>query len=181
MAVLTAEKVIQYYDSLGPCRWKRNHHRVDWDIDAAEKGGYAHFMLKEIMEQPEAIRGGHCRPASRDGRVIFEGLSTMTPEDDPQHRAHHLSSWPAAPVLPCGHGGQVQPGAADSGKQRGGGAGLRVPLQRPHCKAGGLWSSPSASPARPWTPWRPCGRPRSRGARILSIVNVVGSLHCPGV
>ena len=29
---------------------------ADWDIDAAEKGGYEHFMLKEIHEQPNAIR-----------------------------------------------------------------------------------------------------------------------------
>ena len=29
---------------------------ADWDIDAAEKGGYKHFMLKEIHEQPEAIK-----------------------------------------------------------------------------------------------------------------------------
>lgn len=41
-----------------------NHNRLvekevltaDWDIDAAEKGGYEHFMLKEINEQPTAIR-----------------------------------------------------------------------------------------------------------------------------
>ncbi len=30
--------------------------RADWDIDAAEKGGYEHFMLKEICEQPTAIK-----------------------------------------------------------------------------------------------------------------------------
>ena len=35
---------------------EKEHHFVDWDVSAAEKGGYAHFMLKEIMEQPEAIR-----------------------------------------------------------------------------------------------------------------------------
>jgi glucosamine--fructose-6-phosphate aminotransferase (isomerizing) len=31
-------------------------YTVDWDVDSAEKGGYEHFMFKEIMEQPEAIR-----------------------------------------------------------------------------------------------------------------------------
>ena len=31
-------------------------YTADWDIDAAEKGGYEHFMLKEINEQPAAIR-----------------------------------------------------------------------------------------------------------------------------
>ena len=30
--------------------------RIDWDINAAEKSGYEHFMLKEINEQPTAIR-----------------------------------------------------------------------------------------------------------------------------
>ncbi|MCJ7445383.1 MAG: glutamine--fructose-6-phosphate transaminase (isomerizing) [Methanotrichaceae archaeon] len=30
--------------------------RIDWNIDAAEKGGYSHFMLKEIHEQPRALR-----------------------------------------------------------------------------------------------------------------------------
>jgi glucosamine--fructose-6-phosphate aminotransferase (isomerizing) len=34
----------------------RPAHEVDWDIEAAEKGGYEHFMLKEMHEQPEAIR-----------------------------------------------------------------------------------------------------------------------------
>jgi glucosamine 6-phosphate synthetase-like amidotransferase/phosphosugar isomerase protein len=29
---------------------------VDWDVHAAEKGGHEHFMFKEIMEQPKAIR-----------------------------------------------------------------------------------------------------------------------------
>jgi glutamine---fructose-6-phosphate transaminase (isomerizing) len=36
-------------------RLERPVHEVDWDIEAAEKGGYDHFMLKEIHEQPAAI------------------------------------------------------------------------------------------------------------------------------
>jgi glucosamine--fructose-6-phosphate aminotransferase (isomerizing) len=31
-------------------------HTIDWDIEKAEKGGYPHFMLKEMHEQPEALR-----------------------------------------------------------------------------------------------------------------------------
>ena len=34
---------------------RRDMHQVEWSVDAAEKGGYAHFMLKEIFEQPRAI------------------------------------------------------------------------------------------------------------------------------
>ncbi len=44
---------------------------VDWEIDAAEKGGYEHFMFKEIMEQPEALRRT-VFPRIKDGEVIFE-------------------------------------------------------------------------------------------------------------
>jgi glucosamine--fructose-6-phosphate aminotransferase (isomerizing) len=29
---------------------------IDWDLEAAEKGGFPHFMIKEIFEQPEAVR-----------------------------------------------------------------------------------------------------------------------------
>jgi glucosamine--fructose-6-phosphate aminotransferase (isomerizing) len=43
-------------------------YHVDWDTDAAEKGGYEFFMLKEIDEQPEAIR------ATLGGRLTQEGL-----------------------------------------------------------------------------------------------------------
>jgi len=35
---------------------ERERHTVDWEADAAEKGGYAHYMLKEIHEQPRALR-----------------------------------------------------------------------------------------------------------------------------
>lgn len=34
---------------------KKDLTHIDWDADAAEKGGYEHFMIKEIMEQPKAI------------------------------------------------------------------------------------------------------------------------------
>src|SRR3954468_6213487 len=37
-------------------RTQRAPTRIDWDLDTAEKGGHAHFMLKEIREQPRAIR-----------------------------------------------------------------------------------------------------------------------------
>ena len=35
---------------------ERAVHTIDWTIEAAEKGGYPHFMLKEMYEQPDAIR-----------------------------------------------------------------------------------------------------------------------------
>jgi glucosamine--fructose-6-phosphate aminotransferase (isomerizing) len=55
----------------------KEHHRVDWEISAAEKGGYPHFMFKEIMEEPEAVRRA-ISPRIRDGRVVFEGSRSRT-------------------------------------------------------------------------------------------------------
>jgi len=43
-------------------------HTIDWTIEAAEKGGYPHFMLKEMHEQPEAIR------ASLAGRLLHDSI-----------------------------------------------------------------------------------------------------------
>ena len=36
-------------------RSRKNPQHIEWDVDAAEKGGYEHFMLKEMYEQPKAI------------------------------------------------------------------------------------------------------------------------------
>ena len=37
-------------------RVEKEVHDVDWDLSQIEKGGFEHFMLKEIMEQPDAVR-----------------------------------------------------------------------------------------------------------------------------
>ncbi|MEL4105732.1 glutamine--fructose-6-phosphate transaminase (isomerizing) [Oscillospiraceae bacterium WX1] len=52
---------------------KKEPRRVDWDISAAEKGGWEHFMIKEIMEQPEAIRKT-ISPRLQNGRVVLDGI-----------------------------------------------------------------------------------------------------------
>ncbi len=46
---------------------------VDWDISAAEKGGYEHFMIKEIMEQPKAIRDT-IHPRIQDGKIVLDQI-----------------------------------------------------------------------------------------------------------
>ena len=51
---------------------------ISWDISAAEKGGYEHFMAKEIMEQPKAVRDT-ISPRIRGGRVVLDQI-TLTPE-----------------------------------------------------------------------------------------------------
>lgn len=52
---------------------------IDWDIDAAEKGGYEHFMLKEIYEQPKAVRDT-ISPRLKNNDVVIEELG-MTDEE----------------------------------------------------------------------------------------------------
>lgn len=47
---------------------------IDWDVSAAEKGGYEHFMFKEIMEQPKAVRNT-IAPRIKDGRVVLNEIS----------------------------------------------------------------------------------------------------------
>ncbi len=52
----------------------KNVYEVDWDISAAEKGGYEHFMFKEIMEQPRAI-ADTVKPRIKDGRIVLDDIS----------------------------------------------------------------------------------------------------------
>ncbi len=52
---------------------------IDWDIDAAEKGGYEHFMLKEIYEQPKAVRDT-LSPRLKGGDVVIEELGMSDEE-----------------------------------------------------------------------------------------------------
>ncbi len=72
LAVLTREGIQCYDHLMQPVR--KDAVTIDWEIDAAEKGGYEHFMFKEIMEQPEALR--RClSPRIRQGEVVFEDFS----------------------------------------------------------------------------------------------------------
>jgi glucosamine--fructose-6-phosphate aminotransferase (isomerizing) len=50
---------------------------VDWSIEAAEKGGFEHFMLKEIHEQPEALRQSLAGRVGRDGRIQVPELDGL--------------------------------------------------------------------------------------------------------
>ena len=73
IAVLTADGITVYnHPYLQPVE-KEKHH-VDWEISAAEKGGYEHFMAKEIMEQPKAFRDT-VFPRIQDGRVVLDDLN----------------------------------------------------------------------------------------------------------
>ena len=73
-AELSADS-IRVFDCSGQ-EIRKTPSRIQWDVQAAEKGGYAHFMCKEIMEQPGAVRAT-LAPRLRDGTVVFEELGDL--------------------------------------------------------------------------------------------------------
>ncbi len=73
MAVLTKNSVdIMKTDGT---KVDKEVYNVEWDVEAAEKGGYAHFMLKEIHEQPKAIRDTLSPRVDKDGMVNIKDLN----------------------------------------------------------------------------------------------------------
>lgn len=71
MAVLRSDSA-HFFDAAGEPVEKKTE-MITWEISAAERGGYPHFMLKEIFEQPNAVRDT-IGPRIRDGKVILEGI-----------------------------------------------------------------------------------------------------------
>ncbi|OUN83996.1 glutamine--fructose-6-phosphate transaminase (isomerizing) [Flavonifractor sp. An52] len=90
IAELTADHLWVYDSYLRPVEKERRH--VDWEISAAEKGGYEHFMIKEIMEQPEAIRKT-ISPRIKDGHIVL---------DDWRLTARELEEMDRLYIIACG-------------------------------------------------------------------------------
>ena len=76
-AVLTASGV-GVYSPEGEKLTKEIHH-VTWNADAAEKGGFEHFMMKEIHEQPRAIRDTLASRVVPGKPILLDGVG-LTPE-----------------------------------------------------------------------------------------------------
>lgn len=72
MVVLT-DRDAEFYDRQGN-RLEKNIEHIQWEISAAEKDGYDHFMLKEIYEQPSAI-AKTISPRIREGKIVLDDLS----------------------------------------------------------------------------------------------------------
>ena len=70
MAVVT-KKGYEVFD-LNAKRVRKGVSRIDWDLDQIEKGGFEHFMLKEIFEQPQTIQN-----TMRGRLVVEEGFSKL--------------------------------------------------------------------------------------------------------
>ncbi|MEZ7540383.1 glutamine--fructose-6-phosphate transaminase (isomerizing) [Veillonella rogosae] len=74
LAIVTRDNV-SVFDREGNAIDKEVFH-VSWNAEAAEKGGYEHFMLKEIHDQPKAVRDTFGTHISEDGKTVhFEELS----------------------------------------------------------------------------------------------------------
>ena len=98
VAVVRPDKVT-VYNQLGDVV-EKPVHEVTWDLSAAEKGGYAHFMLKEIMEQPRAV-ADTVRPRIQDGKIVLAD-SGLT--DERLREIEHIH------IIACGsalHAGMV--------------------------------------------------------------------------
>ena len=165
-ASLTPESVT-VYDRTGR-EVAKGVSRVVWDLEAAEKGGYEHFMLKEIMEQPRALKST-IEARLRSGRV----------ELDIGWDAADMASFRRIVLTGCGSAYH----AAVAGKYVIESL-CRVPVEAelaselryrdPIVGADTLLIavSQSGETADTIAAMRECA---SRGARVLAIVNVVGS------
>ena len=73
-----SEQGIQFYnEDLEPIH--KETKTIEWDIEAAEKGGYEHFMLKEIYEQPKAVLDT-ISPRIKGDKIVIDELN-MTEEE----------------------------------------------------------------------------------------------------
>lgn len=165
-ASLTPESVT-VYDRTGR-EVTKTVSRVVWDLEAAEKGGYEHFMLKEIMEQPRAVKST-IAPRLRSGRV----------ELDIGWSAADMASFRRIVLTGCGSAYH----AAVAGKyvieslcrvpvetELASELRYRDPIIGPDTLL--IAVSQSGETADTIAAMRECA---SRGAKVLAIVNVVGS------
>ena len=149
---------------------KRDVFHVTWDADAAEKEGYEHFMLKEIHEQPKGIQETLVRRLNEDGAINLDGIS-MTKED--------IENFDKVYIVACGtayHAGLV--GKLVIEKM------ARVPVEvdiasefryrDPFVDEKTLFIAISQS-GETLDTLAALREAKRKGARILSVVNVVGS------
>ena len=167
VAVLTPGSVQVYNSLLQPV--VKEHSHVDWEISAAEKGGYEHFMFKEIMEQPKALRDT-IFPRLRGDRVVLDELTITREELERMDRLY---------IIACGSSYHVGVAAKYILERL-----LRIPVEVTlasefrYCdpivtaRTLALVISQSGETIDTLAAMREAKR---LGARLLSIVNVVGS------
>ena len=167
IAVLTRDAVEFFNPDAEPVEKTIEH--IEWDIEAAEKGGYEHFMMKEICEQPKAVRDT-IAPRIRNGRVVLDDI-TLT--------AEQLRRFTKICIVACGTAYHVGVVAKYAFEEL-----LRIPVEvdvasefryrKPIIDEHTLMIiiSQSGETADTLAALREAKR---AGCRVLSIVNVVGS------
>ena len=142
---------------------------VDWDINAAQKGGYEHFMFKEIMEQPKAI-SETIAPRIRNGKVVLDEVNLS---------AEELKKFNKINILACGSAYHVGVVAKYIFEKM-----LRIPVEADlasefryrdpivNDKTLTIVISQSGETADTKEAMKEAQR---RGSHVISIVNVVGS------
>lgn len=168
IAVLTRRDVT-VYDAAGH-RLDKEVQVVNWDVSSAEKGGYAHFMIKEINEQPQALSATISPRIGADGGIVLDGI-TLTEEQ--------LRNLNRLYIVACGsayHAGVVGKYVLEKL--------VRIPVEVDLAsefryrdpivddKTLVIIISQSGETADTLAALREA---KKRGARVLSIVNVVGS------
>ncbi len=164
LAEITAESV-RIFDHTGRPVEKPVRH-ITWDVAAAEKNGYDHFMLKEIMEQPNALKAT-IDPRVENGRIVLDDLDL------------DMSRYDRIMITACGsayHAGCVGRSIIETL--------CRMPVETEVAselryrdfvmdeKTLVIVVSQSGETADSIAAMREC---RGRGATVLAIVNVVGS------
>ena len=147
----------------------REPSTLEWDAEAAEKGGYEHFMMKEIHEQPAAVRDT-LSPRIKEGRI---DLSELSLDEDAIRAVRRLY------IVACGSAYHVGvaaryvfeslarlPVEVDVASE----FRYRNPVLEPDSLA--LIISQSGETADTLAALREC---KARGVRTIGIVNVVGS------
>ena len=143
---------------------------VEWDLDAAEKGGYEDFMLKEIFEQPRAIRETLRGRMSDDGQILLSELG-MTPEQ--------VSAIDRVYIIACGtslHAGLTAKHLIENW--------ARIPVEV-QCSSEFRYADPIVDEETLVVAITQSGETadtlagvreaRDRGAKVIAITNVVGS------
>ena len=167
IAALTPRSAV-VYDCTGQ-KIAKPVSRVSWDVEAAEKGGYEHFMLKEIMEQPAAVKAA-LAPRIHDGQIRLDDFE-LTKEELRGINKIVITACGSAYYAGCSGRYAIErlcriPVEVELASE------LRYadPMVDEHTLV--LVISQSGETADTIAALKEC---RSRGAKILGIVNVVGS------
>ncbi len=80
---------IAFFNVDGEPITKESKH-IDWDANAAEKGGYEHFMLKEMYEQPKTVRDT-LSPRIKDNHVVIEDMKMSDGDIQKIDRIHIIA------------------------------------------------------------------------------------------